>query len=1153
LKSQGWAPNAGWIRKHAAKERPGACRSAERAVVIGALIAVSFVIGALPASAAQPPHPYYVEGPRVIERGPGNLTGQLTVDQARQLLLVGEPDTGQVGVFDLAGEPVELLQTVGAGELARPAGLALDESNGYLYVEDEGNQDIVRYTVTGNPPVYSRDLGYQGPVSGAGPGQIGSFSGTLAVDPATGDLLVTDPADHRVDRYDPNGTFVEAINGSGTATGVFSGPTSVAVGATGDVYVLDLNGSLYGGGFSRLERFSTSGVSLGAIAGVRPSSFLAVDRAYEMASVAALNPSTYFSEVEGFIGQDPTGAQGDFGDPQEQNPLGLAVDESPGGGLYLSVYAPNYGGVREFVPLATLAPGVSIDEPSAASPSSEHVSGIVDAGDESATAATVVNFEYSGDDGASWTKAPQQTLPTGSSGQQAISTVLTGLAPNIDYAVRLKAVDGDAPTTSRIVRFATPRSAPEAITKVASDVTSDSATLPASINAFGLATTYRFEYGTGTSYGLSAPVGFENIIGKARTPQRGLVAVHGLTPNAVYHYRVVATNVAGTTYGNDEILVTDPSGGPVRGYEQVTPVAKGGAILSNTEGFRVKADGSAITLGTLGTFNPLGAESAPANTSYFAERSTEGWSIRSLDVPFSGSAAHLTAIFGISPDFTKVVTVSNEVLAPGAAAGRTNFYLENVQTGALSFAVSAPRELEFPQTFGGPPVAFFGNADWSRLYATSPYAFATEAIEPAPENLFELVGGQADPIGPKLPDGEPIPTFSSVGLSPDGTTLAYGSDGGTGELGKGAFLSANGVVTPISVSERSGDPATPQAARNVIWTKDGSAVIFRDDDPSELPLTLDAPPTVGNFYRYEIAAPAGHHLRYLGTGESTEAASQDGNTVVYERGGSTQLFASRNGTMHVLSEAINLGNEGSGVLISPNGRFVEVATSTRLTEEAPTSAVEIYLFDLDSGETHCVSCDGSADAGPAQAGFVISQAAPTDEGEVFFSTATSLVSGDSNGEPDVYSYKGGHVHLISRATAGTKSLLAGATPSGHDVFFTSTDKLVSQDIDSAADVYDARVGGGFASQNPVAIGTCSGSECGEAKSAVPSSPPAGSEAMAGARAHHQKAKRRHPVKRCVKTHPRGRSKKAPRCVKHGGRGSRAGHGKKKQQKRGQAR
>ncbi len=87
----------------------------------------------------------------------------------------------------------------------------------------------------------------------------------------------------------------------------------------------------------------------------------------------------------------------------------------------------------------------------------------------------------------------------------------------------------------------------------------------------------------------------------------------------------------------------------------------------------------------------------------------------------------------------------------------------------------------------------------------------------------------------------------------------------------------------------------------------------------------------------------------------------------------------------------------------------------------------------------------------------------TDAGQVFFETRDALVPSDTNGQRDVYEYEGDHVYLISSGTSSADSNLEGASESGDDVFFRSSQALVPQDNQEGQIViYDARVGGGFA-------------------------------------------------------------------------------------------
>jgi hypothetical protein len=106
-----------------------------------------------------------------------------------------------------------------------------------------------------------------------------------------------------------------------------------------------------------------------------------------------------------------------------------------------------------------------------------------------------------------------------------------------------------------------------------------------------------------------------------------------------------------------------------------------------------------------------------------------------------------------------------------------------------------------------------------------------------------------------------------------------------------------------------------------------------------------------------------------------------------------------------------------------------------------------------------------------------------DEGRLYFNSADALVAADVNkrseqipeesepaqvGVEDVYQYEpeglgscasgaGGCVSLLSSGTSEQESAFLDASASGNDVFFLTSQSLVSSDIDSVADVYDARV------------------------------------------------------------------------------------------------
>jgi len=92
-----------------------------------------------------------------------------------------------------------------------------------------------------------------------------------------------------------------------------------------------------------------------------------------------------------------------------------------------------------------------------------------------------------------------------------------------------------------------------AITGAARSVTISTATLTGTINPNGLATTYHFEYGRDTAYGKSTA---EADAGSGNDDVSVDMVIRKLKDDTVYHFRLVAMNSAGVTYGDDMTFKT---------------------------------------------------------------------------------------------------------------------------------------------------------------------------------------------------------------------------------------------------------------------------------------------------------------------------------------------------------------------------------------------------------------------------------------------------------------------------------------------------------------------------------------------------------------------------------------------------------------------
>ena len=119
--------------------------------------------------------------------------------------------------------------------------------------------------------------------------------------------------------------------------------------------------------------------------------------------------------------------------------------------------------------------------------------------------------------------------------------------------------------------------APTAITGPVSAVGPTTATVSGTVNPGGQATSWYVEYGTGTSYGSQSA---SASVGSGSANVAVSRSLSGLAAGTTYHYRVVATNGAGTSRGADGIFTTLSAPAVVTGAaSSVTPTT---ATLNGT-------------------------------------------------------------------------------------------------------------------------------------------------------------------------------------------------------------------------------------------------------------------------------------------------------------------------------------------------------------------------------------------------------------------------------------------------------------------------------------------------------------------------------------------------------------------------------------------
>jgi hypothetical protein len=169
----------------------------------------------------------------------------------------------------------------------------------------------------------------------------------------------------------------------------------------------------------------------------------------------------------------------------------------------------------------------------------------------------------------------------------------------------------------------------------------------------------------------------------------------------------------------------------------------------------------------------------------------------------------------------------------------------------------------------------------------------------------------------------------------------------------------------------------------------------------------------------------------------------------------------------------------------------------RLTGTADSPCIEAFRYAVEGGaesegELTCATCNPSGAPPAAELGgwAVIEQPnrnkqgggrmdindAVSNVGQVFFETMEPLAGEevDTNKTWDVYEYDGGEGvaaqdHLISTGKDGLPSYFVNATADGKNVFFLTDQKLLAADTAGQMELYDARAGGGFASQDETVV------------------------------------------------------------------------------------
>jgi hypothetical protein len=1026
--------------------------------------------------------------------------------------------------------------------VANPQALAVDQANGDVYVIDVGTQSVLRYDPSGNPADFSA-------------------LGTNVLDGAGGGSCPSTPAD--CDETPQNGFAFDAPSAAQIAVDNSGGVTD------GDVYVTNsLNGVVdvfasTGAYVGQIDGTGATPPSGGEVCGVAVDASGNVYAGYYNGNVDKYTPVDGVPTNDVFDGQLLAGA----------GICNIAADST--GAVYASQW-----------------PSGPLTKYDASQFGAGTPSGTVIDGTSKAVAVDAATGDIYVDEGL---RIVQYAADGSVLGQSGSPTTLS-LA---SYGVALRSTTGDLYVSDAghgyIAHFGPAVAAPPVITfETVQDVGSRHATLVAGVNPEGPAGTYRFEYGpqdcaTSTCTSIPAP---DAALAGGLSDTTVSQLVEGLQPDTTYHYRFVAGNAAnGTAQGPDRTFRTLGVEAPAlpdrRAWELVSPPEKnGGDIAAAPSRTRVAADGDAVQFLSSAGFGDVHGTDAIA-TEYVATRNASGWATHGITPPQDPPplptwSSRYAGDF--SPDLSTGIYYALSPVGdsdPNVAQLRNLYLRRDLLTagpGTYQLLSGCPAcasplaPLPFRTEVNDPALAG-ASADFRHVMFESPLDLTADASGSGLK-LYEAVDGHVRLAG-ILPDGACAPSlppcpaaesvagqgasmigdldngqFTSNTISADGSRIIFTAGpfsqpadlGVQGVLGRGGdlYLRENGTTTvQLNVSERTtADSGGHKPALFGGASKDGSKVFFISGEA----LTDDAPLGEISLYRYDLSAPAGHHLTLVtkdeqpaddgsGTPKASYVAgvSDDGSYVYFwganalasgqppndAGNGVKLLYVWHDGTIHLVGTDVsgltsaNWGEEGplSGLIddefrVTPDGRHAAFATRNSATADSVGYdnrcigggfCKEVYLYSADANRLVCASCDPSG-AEPVGDAELMGNSNDTtnltttqhlnhvlsDDGRrVFFDTPDPLVSGDANGKRDVYEYDAttGGVGLLSSGRGNGDSFLVEATPSGNDVFFTTRERLVGIDTDGNTDLYDARVDGGIAAQNPPSAVPCDGESC----------------------------------------------------------------------------
>ncbi len=332
-----------------------------------------------------------------------------------------------------------------------------------------------------------------------------------------------------------------------------------------------------------------------------------------------------------------------------------------------------------------------------------------------------------------------------------------------------------------------------------------------------------------------------------------------------------------------------------------------------------------------------------------------------------------------------------------------------------------------------------------------------------------------------------------------GQTIRLTGSPVSGEEFSEFFIKGDADLSQVIFATRTNlDPADSGTATDIYrWSEDGGVDCLTCVAPVDA--DVFAKSDVAGYLTNVVVSPDLSHVYFTSTEElvpGQPSLNGDGTNLYVWADGGIDYVAPVDGP---LNETFGTSNPNSAITTPDGDTLVFRSNQPGVTPdrssgncatlaETPVRCYQFYRYTHSTGTLECITCDRAGQQFPQpKSEFALFSpeavsesffwaralaASPlSDDGRTFvFSSDRAYVARDINRSRDIYEWRDGRLRLVTDGVSEYPSRpdtdfntprLIGLSGDGTDLFFTLGARVTGHEIENSAQLFDARVGGGF--------------------------------------------------------------------------------------------